>query len=186
MSQLCGKIRESMSFAPARLILNTRSALPVILLFLTCLLPAGAARGQTEWLTVLGDRTNPAVDTIEVDPSPMSITVQAQTMRVRVSRAQQRKSWDGVAYRSYTSDVVFDCANKKARYAVIAFHREPLWQGVPHKTSAYPADNPRWMEFRDVKPNPTQQLIRAACESGRVKTSDLPGGLYRLESIHSL
>lgn len=140
-----------------------------------------AAWGQTQWFTVLGDPANPAVDTIEVDPSPVSVTVEAQTMRVRVSRSTLRKSWDGVPYRSYVSDVVFDCANKKARYSALVFYMEPLWQGTSHNTSTYSRDKPRWMEFRDVRPNPNQQIIRAACESGRVKTSDAPGMLYPAE-----
>jgi hypothetical protein len=142
---------------------------------------AFAAWGQTAWFTVLGDPADPAVDTIEVDPSPVSVTVEAQTMRVRVSRATVRKNWEGVPYRSYESKVVFDCANKKARYTSMVFYMQPLWQGASHKTSTYTRDNPRWMEFRDVRPNPNQQIIRAACESGRVKTSDLPGILYPAE-----
>lgn len=155
--------------------------------FLACLLLAGSALAQPLWFTVLGDPANPAVDTIEVDPSPVSVTVDAQTMRVRVSRSQLRKSWDGVPYRSYVSDVVFDCANKKARYSTLVFYMQPLWQGPSHNTSTYTRDNPRWMEFRDVRPNPNRQIIRAACESGRVKTSDLPGSLYPVEDyIQSL
>ncbi|MES2954381.1 MAG: surface-adhesin E family protein [Pseudomonadota bacterium] len=152
-----------------------------------CLLLAGSAWGQVTWFTVMGDPANPAVDTIEVDPSPVSVTVEAQTMRVRVSRAKLRKSWDGVPYRSYVSDVVFDCANKKARYTALVFYMEPLWQGKSHATSTYTRDNPRWMEFRDVSPNPTRQIVRAACESGRVKTSDVPVDiLQREEAIQSL
>ena len=139
------------------------------------LLGASLAFGQASWFTVTGDPANPAVNTIEVDPSPLSVTVEAQTMRVRVSRDKLRKSWEGVPYRSYESDVVFDCGNKTARYATIVFYREPLWQGASHNTSVYTQANPRPMLFRDVKPNPTAQIIRAACESGRVKTSDVPG-----------
>jgi hypothetical protein len=162
-------------------------ALFVKLIFLVSLLLAGAASGQAQWFTVLGDPANPAVDTIEVDPSPLSVTVEAQTMRVRVNRGKLRKSWDGVPYRSYVSDVVFDCASKKARYANLVFYMEPLWQGRSHNTSTYTRDNPRWMEFRDVSPNPTRQIIRAACESGRVKTSDAPGSLHPFEdAIQSL
>ena len=142
-----------------------------------CLLLAVPAWAQDIWFTVLGDPANAAVDTIEVDPSPLSVTVEAQTMRVRVSRSKLRKSWDGVPYRSYVSDVVFDCASKKARYTSLVFYMEPLWQGKSHNTSTYTRDNPRWMEFRDISPNPNRQIIRAACESGRVKTSNVPGSL---------
>lgn len=151
--------------------------------FLACLLLALSASGQTLWFTVQGDPANPAVDTIEVDPSPLSVTVEAQTMRVRVSRAQVRKNWEGVPYRSYESEVVFDCANKKARYSRMMFYMQPLWQGPSHNTSTYTEGNPRWMEFRDVRPNPNRQIIRAACESGRVKTSDVPGRLLLIEDF---
>ena len=165
-----------------------RQSLSVIkLVLLACLLWAGLAWGQTAWFTVLGDPANPAVDTIEVDPSPLSVTVETQTMRVRVNRDKQRKNWEGVPYRSYESDVVFDCAHKKARYASMVFYMQPLWQGKPHNTSAYTRENPRWMEFRDVSPNPSSKIIRAACESGRVKTSDLPGALdFADNPLHSL
>ena len=152
-----------------------------------CLALAVPAWGQASWFTVMGDPANPAVDTIEVDPSPLSVTVEAQTMRVRVSRSKLRKSWDGVPYRSYVSDVVFDCANKKARYSSLVFYMEPLWQGKSHNTSTYTRENPRWMEFRDVSPNPNRQIIRAACESGRVKTSDVPVDLLqRDDAVQSL
>lgn len=156
-------------------------ALSVKSVLLACLLLAGSAWGQTLWFTVKGDPADPSVDTIEVDPSPVSVTAEAQTMRVRVSRRTLRKSWDGVPYRSYVSDVVFDCVQKKARYSALVFYMEPLWQGTPHNTSTYSQDKPRWMEFRDVRPNPNQQIIRAACESGRVKTSDAPGMLSPAE-----
>lgn len=155
---------------------------------LVCSLLLGSATwAQVTWFTVLGDPANPSLDTIEVDPSPLSVTAEAQTMRVRVSRAKLRKSWDGVPYRSYESEVVFDCVNKKARYTALVFYMQPLWQGSSHNTSTYTRNNPRWMEFRDVSPNPKKQIIRAACESGRVKTSDVPVDvLQREEAVQSL
>lgn len=139
------------------------------------LLLAGAAWGQSSWFNVMGDAANPAVDTIEVDASPIADAAEAQTMRVRVSRAKPRDSWDGVPYRSYEAQVVFDCANRKARYSSIVFYRLPLWQGISHNTSTYSRDDPRWMLFRDVEPNPTERIIRAACESKRVKTGAVTG-----------
>jgi len=165
--------------------------LPQKLFVKTCvlagLLLAGGAWAQTQWFTVKGDPANPAVDTIEVDPSPVSVTAEAQTMRVRISRAQLRRDWEGVPYRSYEADVVFDCASKTARYSAMVFYMQPLWQGPSHKTSTYTRDNPRWMELRDVRPNPRQQIIRAACESGRVKTSHLPGEPHPGDDLfHSL
>lgn len=152
-----------------------------------CLVLAGSACAQVTWFTVLGDPANPSLDTIEVDPSPLSVTAETQTMRVRVSRAKLRKSWDGVPYRSYESEVVFDCAARRARYSAMVFYMQPLWQGQSHNTSNYTRSNPRWMEFRDVSPNPNRQIIRAACESGQVKTSDVPVNiLLREDAAQSL
>jgi hypothetical protein len=124
---------------------------------------ASMLHAQAAWFTVLGDPQEPAVNTIEVDPIPVAVQGEVRTMKIRVSRSAQRTSWDGVHYRSYTSTVLFDCANKSARYVSLDFYRQPLWKGESHKTSTYPEGAIRRMEFRDVTPNPTQRLIRAAC-----------------------
>jgi hypothetical protein len=133
----------------------------------TGLLHAQAA--QNSWFNVLGDPRDPNVNTIEVDPTPVAVNGDLKTMKIRVSRSVQRTSWDGVPYRSYTSTVVFDCANKKAQYQSLDFYMEPAWKGASHKTSIYTADVKRPMEFRDVTPNPTQRLVRAACRTAVAK-----------------
>lgn len=124
---------------------------------------ASVLHAQAAWFTVLGDPQDPALNTIEVDPVPVGVQGELRTMKIRVSRSLPRTSWDGVPYRSYTSTVRFDCANKTARYLSLDFYKEPLWQGEPHQTSTYPEGVVRHMAFRDVTPNPTQRLIRAAC-----------------------
>jgi hypothetical protein len=127
--------------------------------------PALHAQEQGAWFTVLGDPKDPALNTIEVDPVPVSVQGQVRTMKLRVSRSLPRTSWDGVPYRSYISTVQFDCVHKSARYVSLDFYRQPLWQGEPHQTSTYPEGVVRRMEFLDVVPNPTQRLIRAACRT---------------------
>lgn len=126
---------------------------------------ASLLHAQTEWFTVMGDAQDPAVNTIQVDPVPLTVQGEVRTMKIRVSRSTPRTSWDGVPYRSYISTVQFDCANKAARYASLDFYLEPLWKGKSHKTSTFPEGVMRRMEFRDVTPNPTQRLIRAACRN---------------------
>lgn len=135
------------------------------ILLLVFLGSASLLHAQTQWFTVMGDAQEAAVNTIEVDPVPLSVKGEVRTMRIRVSRSTPRTSWDGVPYRSYISTVQFDCANKVARYASLDFYLEPLWKGQSHKTSTYPEHVMRRMEFRDVAPNPTQRLIRAACRN---------------------
>lgn len=112
---------------------------------------------------MLGDRTAPQLNTIEVDPAPLEVSDAGRTLRIRVSRSTPRTSWDNVPYRSYYATVLFNCAEGNAHYLSLRFYNEPLWNGMSHKTSTYTRDNPRPMLFLDVEPNPTQRIIKAAC-----------------------
>lgn len=123
------------------------------------------AEAQTPWFTVTGHPADPGVDTVEVDPVAIRSEGELKTMNVRVSRATDRRNWDGLPYRSYESRVIFDCRARKASYIEATFYAEPLWRGTPKPVIDYSA-NPRPMLFRDVEPNPTQRLIRAACRVG--------------------
>lgn len=120
-------------------------------------------QAQSPWFTVTGNPADPAVDTVEVDPVAVRADGALKTMNVRVSRAAERRNWDGLPYRSYESRVVFDCRARKASYVEATFYPVPLWRGSPKATVDYGA-NPQPMLFRDVEPNPTQRLIRAACQ----------------------
>lgn len=128
---------------------------------------ACCVQAENVWFNIMGSASDPTVDTVEVDPTPVSLSKTRRVMRVRVSRAAERVSWDGVAYRSYQSQVLFDCIDNTARYLSIKFYREAGWQGVSHQTSTY-TEPPRLMEFRDVEPNPAQRIVRAACESDSI------------------
>jgi hypothetical protein len=131
------------------------------LLLLMLALPLAYA--QDPWLTILGDPTSANVDTIQVDPIPVSVSGDYRTMRVRVNRATKRTNWDGIPYRSYESTVVFDCASNTARYIEIRFYLQPVWLGESHQAVTYPNTMPRWMIFGEVDPNPYQKIIHAAC-----------------------
>lgn len=129
-----------------------------------------AASAQAVWLTVAGDPENEAVNTVQVDPVSIERSPELRTMKVRVSRSVQRTSWDGIPYRSYVSTVLFDCRRFTARYLSITYHALPGWRGEPVKTVEY-EDPPRWMEFRDIQPNPNQRIITAACGTPRPAAS---------------
>ncbi|RYY95237.1 MAG: hypothetical protein EOO24_23230 [Comamonadaceae bacterium] len=119
---------------------------------------------KTIWFTVIGNPNAPDVDTVQVNPVAIASTPERKTMYVRVSRAAQRNNWEGVPYRSYESQVAFDCRARKASYLIASFYMAPLWAGDPHNTTDY-TDKPRPMLFRDVEPNPTQRIVRAACRN---------------------
>jgi len=135
--------------------------LPSLVLAAAFSTPVAAA--PSAWLTVTGDPSNPAVNTIQVDPTPLEAHGNVRAMLVRVSRSQTRTSWDGVPYRSYESRVLFDCQQMTARYQRIRYFMAPGWAGASHRTVDYSQGEPRWMLFRDVAPNPNQRIIHAAC-----------------------
>lgn len=126
---------------------------------------ASQAGAQTDWLTVTGNPADAGVDTVQVDPVAVRSEGERKTMNVRVSRSAERRNWDGLPYRSYESRVMFDCRARKAFYVEATFFAMPLWRSTPKPAIDYSA-NPRPMLFRDVEPNPTQRLIRAACRIG--------------------
>lgn len=131
-----------------------------------CLSGAAYAQAQTDWLNIVGDGDNPAVNTVEVDPTPLGGS-DALVFRVRVSRSASQVSWDGIRYRSFQSQVQFDCANNTAKYLAIDFFLAPGWKGASHHTSVY-TQPPRLMDFPEIAPNPAPRIVRAACESSSV------------------
>jgi len=139
--------------------------LSLSILWLAPLLAAAQPAPRSNWFTVMGDATNPTVNTIEVDPAPVEVSDAGRTMHIRVSRSSQRISWDGIAYRSYRARVLVNCTEGKAWYLSLDFHRDPLWHGTAYRTSTFTREQQtqRPMLFLDVEPNPTQRIIRAAC-----------------------
>ncbi|RZJ24166.1 MAG: hypothetical protein EOO54_10285 [Haliea sp.] len=127
---------------------------------------AAFAQGAQTWFTVLGDPDDPLANTIQVNPVPLSIEGEQRTMKVRVNRSAQRRNWDGLPYRSYESVVLFNCVNHTARYLAADFYLEPGWKGDVVRAT-YPQEPIRAMAFRDVEPNPTLRIMRAACSTGR-------------------
>lgn len=116
------------------------------------------------WFTVAGDAGRPDAETVQVDPVALRTDGDARTMRVRVSRSQERRNWDDVPYRSYESRVLINCRTRKAHYLDASFYKEALWQGAPHLVANY-QQSPQPMLFRGMNPNPTERIIRAACRA---------------------
>ena len=121
---------------------------------------------QIEWFTVAGNPGDPASNTVQVDPVAIGVEGDSgpasKRMNVRVNRSAERVNWDNIPYRSYESQVVFDCQARRAAYVQARYYAQPLWQGEPHTVADY-GGNPRPMLFRDMEPNPVNRIVRAAC-----------------------
>jgi hypothetical protein len=130
---------------------------------LLCVSGGAAAQSEPSWFTVTGDAQLPQVDTVQVNPVALKVEGDFKTMRLRVSRSQVRQNWDGVGYRSYEARVLFNCRTRRAHYLDASFYQQPQWQGNPHQLGDYLRD-PKPMLFVGMTPNPTDRIIRAACQ----------------------
>jgi hypothetical protein len=145
-----------------------------VLIFLAFALYAGtsaATEAPVSWLNIQGDPEDPSADTLEVDPIPVSLDGSTRVMRVRVSRGAPQSNWDGVPYRSFESDVLFNCAGGSARYVAVSYYMLPAWKGRPHAAFRYKPGRPRPMRLHGMEGSPTARIVRAACQSGAVAKS---------------
>ena len=126
---------------------------------------------HAEWFTVMGDRSNPTSDIVEVVPSVYSTVKGQKIVRLRVSRATPTETRDGVAYQSYEAVAIVDCPKHTARYSRRVFYSQPLWDGRPHETSVYSPTDTRPVEFLHITPNPGARIMRAACQSRAIATN---------------
>lgn len=122
------------------------------------------AQAETRWFTVVGNPGDPLVDTVQVDPVAAQVEGHRKTMSLRVSRASPRLNWEQLPYRSYEARVVFDCRGRKGSYLHATYYPVPLWAGEPHNVTDY-SNHPRPVLFRDIEPNPTERIVRAACRT---------------------
>ena len=122
----------------------------------------GSAHAAPTWLTVSGDPTQPAVDTVGVDASSAVSFGKARLVGIRVNRSKDRMALDKQPFRSYESLVVIDCDKRTARHNSQTLFPEPLWKGVP-RAHTYDEKDIREMAFRGVEPNPKERIIKAAC-----------------------
>ena len=124
---------------------------------------AGAGNEKLPWFPLKGDPGVPQTDLIEVRPEPTGMG-QRVLLDVRVSRSEERSSFKGLRYRSYTAKVAVNCGTSKAWYLWLSYHTLPLWKGEPIGREEY-AEGEAPVLFRDVPGEPYKSLIAAACKS---------------------
>jgi hypothetical protein len=135
---------------------------------------SSVACAQGDWLTLageVGEPFNTQQNVVQVDPQTISESSGWRTMQIRVNRSEMRTSWDGVPYRSFTAAVEFDCTKRSARYLSLVYFMEPAWRGTSHETSVYTRERYRPVAFRQIHPNPTLRMVRAACDSKSVTSN---------------
>ena len=134
---------------------------------LVCLAGAGqcAAQAPPTWLTLIGDPHEATADYIQFDPSGLAREKGLPTLPVRVSRAQPRTSQEGLVFRSFEAVVAVHCKTRTARFVRASFYAEPGFKGTPFRTVIFGPSDVRPMAFREIKGEPTQRVMRAACNT---------------------
>ena len=134
---------------------------------LACL--AGAVQPEAHaaptWLTLVGDPQDQAGDYVQFDPRGLARKNGVPTLPVRVSRARARSSQEGLVFRSFEAVVAVHCKDQTARFLRASFYAAPDFQGIPFKAVVFEPSDVRPMAFREIKGEPTQRLMRAACNT---------------------
>ena len=120
------------------------------------------------WLTITGDSRAAAADTVQFSPESVVVFADLRTMRIRVSRAHDRKGYDDRPYRAYVSTVHIDCMRLTARFRQLQLFAGPLWTGASRVIAYRDADMPP-MAFNEIEPNPSARIVQAACSIDRVQ-----------------
>lgn len=130
---------------------------------------------QAEWFTVAGVAGDDHADYVQVDPATLRSDGDRRWLDVRVSRATERTSTEGVRFRSFEGVAEVDCRVSSARYVSATFHAEPHFAGKPIARLDFPPDRVRPMAFRQISGDFSARVIRAACAVGAAgpRTSDL-------------
>lgn len=124
---------------------------------------ATAAHASTTWLTLVGDPQDPTMDYIQFDPNGLAHDKGVPTLPIRVSRVRPRTSQEGIVFRSFDAVVAVHCKKRTARFVSTSFYAEPHFKGTSFRTVVFDSSDIRPMAFREIKGEPAQRVVRAAC-----------------------
>ena len=138
-----------------------------------CLASAGlsAAHASPTWLTLVGDPNDPTADYIQFNPSGLARDNGLPTIPIRVSRVHPRTSQEGIVFRSFEAVVAVHCKKNTAHFVNTSFYAQPDFKGTSFRTVVFAPSDIRLMAFREIKGEPTQRVVRAACNTA-IKTID--------------
>ncbi|APW38386.1 hypothetical protein RD110_15275 [Rhodoferax koreense] len=120
------------------------------------------------WFSITGDPLDPAVETVQVAPDTVVVFGDMRVMKIRTNRAAVRKGFDGLPFRSYESSVQIDCTTREANFRRLELFDDALWRGAGRVLDFANAAMPR-MLFQDMRPNPVERIVQAACDVGKVQ-----------------
>lgn len=138
-------------------------------LCLVMLLGAGSLQAEPLWLTLMGDPSRADRDSVQVRADSVALSGSTGSLQLRVNRAEPREAFDDQPYRSYLGWIKVDCTQQEGMFQQLQYYTEALWTGETRVANYTEPNMPKLM-FKDMQPNPTARLVRAACSVERVKT----------------
>ena len=112
------------------------------------------------WFTVMGNASDPSVDSVELNVARLPPRGEISTMDLRVTLAVQRTMPDGEKYTSYHSQIAIDCDQEAVVHVEQVRYEGPQWTGAP---TAQHFHEMRPMAFGGLAPNPKDRVLKAAC-----------------------
>jgi len=134
----------------------------IALVFLTGAAPHASAQ---DWFTISGYPEIADSDVVQISPA-ISYWNGQVTLEVRATRRNERTSYSGTPYRSYSGMAVVDCESAKGWFLTLTYYAVPNWQGAPSKVATFKPDEAP-MVFNDIPGAPAGKVIRAACAAAR-------------------
>jgi hypothetical protein len=138
-------------------------------LALAILSGAGPLHADPLWLTLSGDASRSDLDSVQVMADSVTLSGTTGALQLRVNRAIARDAYDNIPYRSYIGWIKVDCTLREGRFQQLQYYSEALWTGEVRVVNFTEPNLPQLL-FKDMQPNPTTRLIRAACSVDKVKT----------------
>lgn len=133
------------------------------------LLGAGSLRAEPLWLTLTGDPSRTDQDSVQVRADSVALSGTTGSLQLRVSRADTREAFDSQPYRSYIGWIKVDCTQQEGLFQQLQYYTAALWTGETRVVNFAEPNMPKLM-FKDMQPNPTARLVRAACSVEKIKT----------------
>lgn len=116
-----------------------------------------------EWLTITGDKSDPGVDTTQLDISTYRRLAAGTVIRFRVNLAEPRTLSSGEVYHSYISHIVIECPDS-IRHQDQTRYRDAFWNG-PVQSEKF--SQPKPMAFGGLQLEPKKKILLMACAQKR-------------------
>lgn len=119
-----------------------------------------ASRADPVWFSVMGQPSQPDVDSVELNVENIPKRGEVARLDLRVNLAKQRLMTGGEKYQSYISVIEIDCSKDSIVHVHQTRYANAFWKGAG---TFQKFEQVRPMAFGGLLPSPKPTILRAAC-----------------------